>query len=1749
MFIRPFLQFQEITLWKPLNPILLFCSFASFLCITPTVFAQNVPCECTNRWEQGGTWNPDGSIDDSPNAEEPNGIIRCGSSAETQSQVAPFNNCTYNSNSFDIDVDDFPCVDPSSGEEVFPINPTEGEPIVWLNFDVRPFAGNFQIQINDNSGDNIAWALYVSDVHTTSTSFVPSAQDELSGDCNALNPEPVSCGVESSSTWNTIPIDPANFVVANNYYLAIWDQDADGDLSVNNFKARFGCGDADFVLCQLNIGDHEVICNSDNTYTVIVDVLGINGQYTAIDQNAISISDDICLGNAGDNNVNGSFTLVYPHGVDYNIDIQLVNPSTNNCVDGQQNVNPEEQCAVQLAGTAPDCCQLTVSCPDDLYIGSYTCEDVIPSCPTVQIDADGNITVDNDAGDYGIDVGDDPCGTIVIECTDDPPVNLCETSTITRTVTIFDDLDDDGVLDRIANGDDIDESFEVCVFTLDLNYSLTFSCPPTTNLEACLREQEIRDAYNEWVAGFTIEGGCNLISNIDGIPALPAYLCGGPVALEFTLTAEDDCNSLTELCTSTFSVTGVEQLALSAECPGDPDLPSCSTQEEIDQAWETWISSLGTIGVVGGCNGALVFSVPINTLVKPTACLEQEQTVSVEISAVDDCGNSTPSIVCTFSVASTSSLVVTCPSAAVSLPACSSSEEIQDAYNTWAAGFSVSGDCSSSNLGLLPALPAYQCGAGINLAFTLEATGCNVQQSCSSSFSVAAVESIAFTCPPIVDLEACLSEQAIQDAYDQWVAGFTISGGCNLVSNISDIPPLPAYVCGAAVGLEFALVASSDCGPLEELCQSSFSVRNADPLSLSVADCPGDPNLAGCASQEEIDAAWIEWITALSSIEAVGGCNSTVFYSPAIEDLVKPTFCYTEDQEVTLEIVAIDDCGQASTGFACTFNLEATGLPLISCPVLEPITCEEADDYLPPPAIVSGGCLESTQIEGTITGRTSDECGGTLTITYSGTDACGRTLEPVECTVLVICEEIEIEIGIPGQANCIKSPTLPGAAELPEPATIEQLIAQSIVPECIELGTLHLEVVVGEPVQVAEFEYRYERTYTLSGPQIATATAVEVLEIFWDSNFPVFTNLPEDIEVECGDPLPDVATGIEATDVEWGDQVTVVYLGENDLPGSCGDKVERRWKATDGCGCSTIGSQIISFVDNEPPLLIVPPDTTIECSEEVPDPSYEVSDNCSAVQVNIDETTHPLNDCEYRLIRTYTATDGCGRSTTAVQNIDVVDTEGPVITFGDPDMANLPNGGTMVIYGCETPSLESALPQATDNCCVADLQVGDLVVALNTCDIFGYYRKWRCFATATDAAGNTTEYEMFVIQYDTTAPVIHNVPGDMIVDCGNDVPDIGDAIYQGVEATDDCNHVTNQVNFAENLVVDQNDDTRKAIVRTWTVSDACGNQAEATQIISVCGFDPSLASSSIGNSVWQDINGNGIQEQEEPGINGVKVNLYSINENGARMLTSTTTNSEKGHPGYFMFSHLVPDSYQIEFIPPQGMTFAPHHQGEDHQMDSDADPANGMTSVILLDAGENLNDIDAGFVALSNSSVELVSFEVTSDNCTNTIAWATAAESNLEEYVIEYSREGELFVPVTRVDPRGSIDQTTQYSTLDQQNRARGQYRLKMIGYDGTVRYSDAVSFASRCIEDRNIRVFPNPFVSSFILEFSSDSKGDTDIQIADRLGIEVKQQRYESYKGVNRIEVTLNDLPVGTYFIKIQKEGWTENRMVIKTE
>ena len=123
-------------------------------------------------------------------------------------------------------------------------------------------------------------------------------------------------------------------------------------------------------------------------------------------------------------------------------------------------------------------------------------------------------------------------------------------------------------------------------------------------------------------------------------------------------------------------------------------------------------------------------------------------------------------------------------------------------------------------------------------------------------------------------------------------------------------------------------------------------------------------------------------------------------------------------------------------------------------------------------------------------------------------------------------------------------------------------------------------------------------------------------------------------------------------------------------------------------------------------------------------------------------------------------------------------------------------------------------------------------------------------------------------------------------------------------------------------------------------------------------------SASVGNRVWDDINGDGVQNGNERGLAGIEVLLFS--EGAADPVQTTITD----RAGFFQFDNIVPkiDSdnynspgeYRLQVLAPEGWTFSYADQWTT-SLNSDFDNS-GMSELIVLLPGQVNLDIDAGLV-------------------------------------------------------------------------------------------------------------------------------------------------------------------------------------------
>lgn len=129
----------------------------------------------------------------------------------------------------------------------------------------------------------------------------------------------------------------------------------------------------------------------------------------------------------------------------------------------------------------------------------------------------------------------------------------------------------------------------------------------------------------------------------------------------------------------------------------------------------------------------------------------------------------------------------------------------------------------------------------------------------------------------------------------------------------------------------------------------------------------------------------------------------------------------------------------------------------------------------------------------------------------------------------------------------------------------------------------------------------------------------------------------------------------------------------------------------------------------------------------------------------------------------------------------------------------------------------------------------------------------------------------------------------------------------------------------------------------------------------------------LGDRVWYDQNGDGVQTTDEPPLQGVTVTLYStvtgsIGQGAGGVTpvtTSTVLTAVTQLDGRYSFTSLLPGHYYLEFVSPSTLVPTLCKQGADDTVDSDAcrralSPI-GRTALFTVTENQPQADWDAGF--------------------------------------------------------------------------------------------------------------------------------------------------------------------------------------------
>ncbi|RYY81935.1 MAG: gliding motility-associated C-terminal domain-containing protein, partial [Chitinophagaceae bacterium] len=346
------------------------------------------------------------------------------------------------------------------------------------------------------------------------------------------------------------------------------------------------------------------------------------------------------------------------------------------------------------------------------------------------------------------------------------------------------------------------------------------------------------------------------------------------------------------------------------------------------------------------------------------------------------------------------------------------------------------------------------------------------------------------------------------------------------------------------------------------------------------------------------------------------------------------------------------------------------------------------------------------------------------------------------------------------------------------------------------------------------------RTWTFTD-LCGNASSVSQTITVSDTIPPVLSTLPDVTTVSCTDGAPSFATPT-ATD-NCGGPVTLTSQ-KFTTPGTCAGSytVVKLWTAVDECGNTATTSQTIIVIDTTAPVIDpLPAPTTINCPAA---PEFAQATATDVCDTNItltfeDVTTQGSCAGSYTVVRTWTATDGCGNSSTASQTINVQDVTAPEITTQASNITvecdGNGNGGAIQAW------LASNGGASATDACSSVTWTNDFSTLSADCSA-----AVTVTFTATDACGNASTTSATFTVNDTTAPVAPAAPGDVTVSCEGEVP-----AMVSLSATDNCSGTITASGV--DATTPGSCPNSYTIVRTWTFTDACGNASSVSQTINV----------------------------------------------------------------------------------------------------------------------------------------------------------------------------------------------------------------------------------------------------------------------------------------------------------------------------
>jgi len=334
-------------------------------------------------------------------------------------------------------------------------------------------------------------------------------------------------------------------------------------------------------------------------------------------------------------------------------------------------------------------------------------------------------------------------------------------------------------------------------------------------------------------------------------------------------------------------------------------------------------------------------------------------------------------------------------------------------------------------------------------------------------------------------------------------------------------------------------------------------------------------------------------------------------------------------------------------------------------------------------------------------------------------------------------------------------------------------------------------------------------------------------------------------------------------------------------------------------------------------------------------------------------------------------------------------------------------------------------------------------------------------------------------------------------------------------------------------IINQTAGTRTFQLQVTDTVSGCRNTATALLTIQNCPVQ-----SIVGDYVWLDDNGNGIQDQTETGVGNITVELY--NAAGARVGITSTDPS-----GLYFFSNVAPGiGYYVQFTVPSGFIFTQQLVGGAQAFNNSKADNNGRSITFTVLPGASVLNIDAGIRPCGPVPVTWLGFSGRREGATVWLQWQTANEINHDYFVVERSADGFSYQAIGRVEGAGNPASVQTYGYRDFNPwTGLNYYRLKQVDLDGQFSYSTVVR--ARFEQETEANIWYDATNQQIKLSFSKMQSGGA-LAIYAANGQLIKQ--YSSSEQAQLYEFTLPRLAAGLYYAVWLNESMQVTKPILIT-